>query len=296
MPGLSVVSVLYRASTAEVRRLVRSVEHAGRTAVAAGSVTHVRLVLGDCGSPDLDIRDLVDTLAVEHSSFTYRDFGANLGHSGGCNALVADLGDLPDDEGLVFLNPDAVPEALALSHLAKSLSADGVGIVDARQIPLEHPKAFDPVTGQQSWASGACLGLRAGVFRSVGGFDASQFWSYCNDVDLSWRVRLSGLAAIHVPEAVVFHDKRIDPRGRVVATESQDYFSTLGRLVLADRYGRPDIGRRTARWVATHGSASHRAALDEYTARRRRGLLPPVLPGAESVANFVGGEYAPHRF
>ena len=296
MERLTVVSVLYHASTEEVLRLVRSVEHAARVAVAEGSTTCVRLALGDCGSPELDMHAVSEAGVGEDFSLTYRAFGANLGHSAGCNAVAADLDDLPGEECLIFLNPDAVPEARSLNLLAEALSDDNAGLVDARQIPFEHPKLFDTRTGRQSWASGACLGIRSETFRSVGGFDAEFFWSYCNDVDLSWRVRLSGRAAIHVPEAVVFHDKRVDARGRVIATESQDYFSTLGRLFLADRYGRQDVGIRTSKWVAAHGSSAHRAALAAYEARKRAGRLPTALPGAEMVASFVGGEYARHRF
>lgn len=290
-----VCAVLYDAQPRVIGRLVDSVGVAAQHLRTSGAAASVGLLLGDCGSPLLG-DDPLSGLAALPMDVTYADLGGNLGHSGGCNALAASQLEANDDDVFVFLNPDALPEERALTHLVRVLSRPEVGVVDARQLPFEHPKAFDESTYEQSWASGACLGIRAGVFREAAGFDAEHFWSYCNDVDLSWRVRLTGRLAMHVPEAVVFHDKRLDARGRMLATPTQDYFSTLGRLNLASRYGRPDLVGRTGRWVERHGSASHRRALAEFRMRAERGQVPKPLVGAASVAEFVGGEYAPHRF
>lgn len=296
MPKLVVASVLYDAEPDHVMRFVRAVVLGLDVARARGGIDSVHLLLGDCGSARLTTGVLDALLADSPVEASYREFGGNLGHSAGCNALVEEAGPLAPDDLLVFLNPDALPEASALGQLASVVGRRGVGVADARQIPFEHPKKFDFTTGAQSWASGACLGVRAGVFASVGGFDSEYFWSYCNDVDLSWRVRLKGLEAMHVPQAVVFHDKRIDGRGDVIATSSQDYYSTLGRLFLADRYARPELGRRTIAWAVSHGSESHKKAVAEYRARKSQGATPLPVPGAATVATFVGGEYAPHRF
>lgn len=295
MSVLLVVSVLYGSTARDANRLIRAVACAAERLTETLADVSVRLALGDCGSPGLDIGAVSGLGSRPGLEVTYKSFGSNLGHSAGCNELAFEAG-LTESDPIVFLNPDALPEASAFVYLVSSLSDPNVGVVDARQIPLEHPKEFDPVSLEQSWASGACLGVRAGVFRRVGGFDSDHFWSYCNDVDLSWRVRMAGLSAVHVPQAVVFHDKRMDPTGEMVATESQDYFSTLGRLFLADRYGRPEIGRRTRKWIEGYGSASHRQALRKYEERVAEGSAPAPLPGAASVATFVGGEYAHHRY
>lgn len=292
---LVVMTVLYEADSRSVVRLVRSVELAAASVRGRGEIHEVVLALGDCGSPNL-AEDTVRALPADASiEVRYEAFGENLGHSGGCNAIVRSTPSLPDDR-LVFLNPDALPDERALGHLVNVLAQDGVGVVDARQLPLEHPKAFDPVTFEHSWASGACLGVRRAVFEQVGGFDAEHFWSYCNDVDLSWRVRLTGLNAVHIPEAIVFHDKRLDTRGRMLPTPGQDYQTVLGRLNLATRYGRPDLVRRTTRWIRTHGTDQERAAVAEYRRRVAQQRAPDRLPGASTVAEFVGGDYAPHRF
>jgi hypothetical protein len=130
----------------------------------------------------------------------------------------------------------------------------------------------------------------------VGGFDSKYFWSYCNDVDVSWRIRARGYVAVYVPEAVVFHDKRMDRDGGLIPTSTQDFFSTLGRLHLAHRYGRPDVAADTIKWIRRSGGPEHRRALEVYEAERARNDLPSPIAGAAHVAQFVGQEYAVHRF
>src|SRR5690606_8149726 len=50
------------------------------------------------------------------------------------------------------------------------------------------------------------MGVRASVFRSVGGFDESR--TSGEDADLSWRLQLAGHALVAVPDAVVHIRKR----------------------------------------------------------------------------------------
>ena len=116
-----------------------------------------------------------------------------------------------------------------------------MGIVEARQIPLEHPKKFDPVDGSTSWASGACMMIRAELLQQVGGFDGDSFFMYCDDVDFSWRARLAGYQVIHQPSARVFHDKRIQVDGRLVVSDAERYYSAEAALLMAWKYSRPDL-------------------------------------------------------
>jgi len=41
------------------------------------------------------------------------------------------------------------------------------------------------------WATGACMFVRAGMFREVGGFDA-DFWAHMEEIDLCWRLKNRG--------------------------------------------------------------------------------------------------------
>ena len=64
----------------------------------------------------------------------------------------------------------------------------------------------------------------------VGGFDAHFFPMYCDDVDISWRLRLAGWKVRHAPRAAIFHDKRITIDGAVAISEFEITSGTLARL------------------------------------------------------------------
>ena len=108
------------------------------------------------------------------ASLDYVAFKANTGHGPGQNLLARRLADRSrparDDDVLALVNPDTYLSPDCLAKLVEALE-DDTGIAEARQIPLEHPKAFDPVTGDTPWASGCLIAMRMSVFNSLGGFE-----------------------------------------------------------------------------------------------------------------------------
>jgi hypothetical protein len=74
---------------------------------------------------------------------------------------------------------------------------------------------------------------------------------YCDDVDFSWRARLAGYRVVYQPTACVFHDKRLDPDGQIVAGEAEVYYSAEASLMMAWKWSnaRP-AGAITARAAA----------------------------------------------
>ena len=61
------------------------------------------------------------------------------------------------------------------------------------------------------WVNAACLVLPGPVWQGLGGFDGAYFM-YCEDVDLSLRIRLAGLALVRVPVQVVHAGERASHR------------------------------------------------------------------------------------
>lgn len=291
---LRVAIVLYHNPLGEIWRCIRALNRAVELAIADTGLRSVAIAVGDCSdSPlisDAEVEDLRSSVAAG-VSLDYRWFGANLGHSAGSNALAEGA----TEDAVLFLNPDSYVAPTLLRHLLRSLRDSEVAAADARQVPCEHPKHFDPRTGEQSWASGACLVVRTPVFHAVGGFDAEWFPSYVNDVDLSWRIRLHGGRVVHQPRAVLFHDKRLDAEARVRTTKIEPYAGILGRLMLATRYGRPDIVTETVDVLRVHGSDEQQRALEEFERRRAADRLPAPVP-ADEVAEFIAGEYGRRRF
>jgi hypothetical protein len=97
-----------------------------------------------------------------------------------------------------FLEPQAI-----LSLLRMAAAHDGQALVEAARFPVEHAKAYHPETFETSWACGHCMLYPAAIWRRLGGFDGG-FQRECDDVDLSWRARRLGLAALTCPHALFF--------------------------------------------------------------------------------------------
>jgi GT2 family glycosyltransferase len=138
--------------------------------------------------------------------------------------------------------------------------------------------------------------VRTRAFREVHGFDDEFFFLHCDDVDISWRLRLAGWRVRHAPSGVVFHDKRIAAHGSIEPSPIEVYHSLRGRLMLARRYARPDIEEETLTMVGRHGSEPQKRAAADFLERAQAGTVPEPISDADRVAEFIDGEYAEHRF
>ena len=313
--ALRVQTVRYGGQAHGLLRMLRSVAAAARHLDGGTAGPTVAVAIGDCGGPegpDALVGEEVLTAAGEildraGIALDYVAFMVNTGHGAGQNLLArraaGSLRTGGDGEILVLLNPDTYLSPNCLSTLVGVLDDETVGIAEARQIPLEHPKAFEPVTGDTPWASGCLIAMRAALFDALGGFEPA-FFLHGDDVDLSWRVRLRGLRVRHVPEATVFHDKELMVTGFPAPTLEEEYQAVLARLLLGHRAERPDVVDQWLGWAGAHGSDLHRQAAAEFLRRRAEGALPATYREAldlsseavASVAFFREGEYAEHRF
>src|SRR5690606_7950226 len=115
--------------------------------------------------------------------------GANVGFGRGHNANAA-RGKAP---WLFVVNPDGVLEPGAWKRLIEHAQGDdrATAAWEMRQLPYEHPKAYDPVTLATGWTSGAATLFRRDAFEAAGGYE-SRIFLYGEDVDLSWRLRARG--------------------------------------------------------------------------------------------------------
>jgi GT2 family glycosyltransferase len=295
-PSLRVQVVLYLHHPGTAMRVASSLAASMRVAKERGVLDRVELYLGDSSPASFSPGEIegIETYG-RHAGFSdtrYVHFDANLGSAGGSNRLA----DGAATDFILVLNPDTYASPGLLAELLDAALEPGVGAVDARQIPLEHPKRYDLATGDTSWASGACMLIRQSAFREVGGFDDTYFFLHCDDVDLSWRLRLAGWQVRHAPTAVVFHDKRIAGHGSIEPSETEVYHSLRGRLLLARRFGTPELEATTIADVERHGNESQKLAVEDFRRQLEEGKVPERIAGAERVAQFIDGEYAEHRF
>jgi GT2 family glycosyltransferase len=314
-PALRAQTVLYGHSRGDFRRLAAALLAAARLAYERGVIGAFSLAAGDCSPRPLeDFNPFDDPEVLEgigdslRPGFGYLHFGGeNLGHAGGHDRLFEALYDGSDDDLLLIVNPDTYPAPSLLVDLLPGLDDPATGIVEARQLPLEHPKAYDPATGETSWASGACFAMWAELFRKLGGFDAASFFLHCDDVDLSWRLRLEGYRVVHRPSARIFHDKRLTAGATVAAGPTEAYHSALAQLIMAHKYSRPDRVEAllcafeaggTGAGAGAGAGDDQASAAAAFRQRRSRGDLPEPIDADHRVGEFTsaGDGFGPWRF
>lgn len=293
--SVDVQSIVYRNDPADLLRTVEAASHAASIATQRGTLSGWAFRFGDC-SPEEALseadRKRMSGIVSEHGgAFEYCFFGENLGHGGGHNRLFA----MGHHSQILILNPDGLLAPTCLEELLGAAAAD-VGIVEARQLPIEHPKEYDPVTRETGWAAGACLLIPRDTYGDLGGFDHETFFMYCDDVDFSWRARLSGLRLLFLPEARFFHDKRLGPAADWPASEAEWYYSAEAALLLPYKFSRDDVLERNLGIFRGSGDQYHRRALAEFERRREGGELPQRLDPDRRVAEFVGTNYSQHRY
>ncbi len=153
----------------------------------------------------------------------------NYGFCEGYNRAIR----LIDEDYILLLNNDTEivdPEWLG-NMMTLLLEEDRVGVVGAKIVSMENPELLDAVGGKVwRWVGigvrigtgerdrrqydnppiepfcvlGAAMLTRRGLFLDTGGFDSSMF-SYSEELDLCWRLRLRGYKVKYCPTAVVRH-------------------------------------------------------------------------------------------
>jgi GT2 family glycosyltransferase len=296
-PTLVVQVVFYRHGAETVSVLLRSLGRSIAYAKEHQSIGDTTLLIGDSSPHQVLTAEQVSELWKAESGqavngLEYHYFDQNRGSAGGNNFLFA----LAQSDLVLIINPDCYASPSLISELCQGMSDSHTGIIEARQLPLEHPKEFDRVTGETSWATGACMLVRRSVIELLGGFDEKSFFMYCDDVDFSWRSRLAGYRVLYQPSACVFHDKRLDADGQIVPGEAEVYYSAEASLMMAWKWSRPDLVEWNRERLLTSGSELHRKAVEVFDSRRERNDLPPPLDPERRVAEFEGYNYTLHRF
>ena len=182
------------------------------------------VILVDNGSTD----NSLDNVIVENFDFPIikKQLTENLGFAAANNIGAR----LASGKWLALLNADAFPEPDWLENLVKVAGENPeYTFFSSRQIQASNPELLDGV-GDAYHISGLAwrqfysqsakeFGLKkvevfsacaaAGLylrnaFLAIGGFDEDYF-SYFEDVDLGFRLRLIGGRCLYVPQAIVYH-------------------------------------------------------------------------------------------
>ncbi len=212
-PRVSVVIVNYNAGA----RLAQCLD-----CLEAQTFVDFEVIVIDNGSTDGSL------MACEErpSGWSCIRAGSNLGFAAANNRAA----EIAQGEWLALLNPDAYAAPDWLARLvAASERYDWADAFGSTQIDAGNRDRLDgvgdvfhvlaiPYRGHFGWPvssrlpDGECFSpcaaaalYRRSVFAALGGFDET-FFCYCEDVDLGFRLRLSGRSAVQVNDAVVYHE------------------------------------------------------------------------------------------
>lgn len=289
-------TLLYRTPVAAIEKTLDALHHSSFIGRSEGMCNGFLIAIGDASPTRCVTDEQLDEWREKYEHFdqiSYQFFDKNVGTSRGHNALSRAL---DNAEYLIFSNPDVVPDARAIWRMAAAFDDPQVGMVEAKQLPIEHPKDYDPGTGHTSWATTAFAMTPSQLFRELGGFDAKTFFMYCDDLDYSWRVRETGRTVIFQPAAVVFHDKELTVEGKWMPTRAEVQYSAQASLLLAHKWSRDDVVERISKAFAESSVPEQRAALREFQRRKRAGALVPQRDRDHVIGTFTPRAFTKHRF
>lgn len=189
----------------------------------------VEVVVADNGSDDDSLRFLAANYPSVAVVALDRNYGFAEGYNRALDCLEADYFVLLNSDvetapgwceplvGLLESDPGiaaAQPKILAYKDRTKFEYAGAAGgFIDCMGYPFCRGRIMSTVetdTGQYDdvrdvfWASGACMIVRADVYRELGGLDA-RFFAHMEEIDLCWRAQLAGYRIAVQPSATVWH-------------------------------------------------------------------------------------------
>lgn len=293
--GLQIQSVIYGNEKKNLERTLEYLANAVRVErEKSGTLGCVRMVYGD-GTPE-PVFSPNEILALqekyrEYFKLDYKVFGFNSGSAKGHNILAEDC----TAEYMLIMNPDVIMAPRCLIELMYPFHDEEVGMVEARQSPVEHPKEYDVETKETQWATTACAVFRTEIFRQINGFDSDSFFLYCDDVDFSWRLRLAGYKIIYNPLALVYHAKRLDSKGQWEPTKAEVYYSAEAALMMAHKWSNPKQVDQILRNYM-NSTRMYKEIAEKFLQKRKTGALPKPLDPEHKVSKFVEWHYGDYRF
>ena len=295
-PTLQVQAVVYNDKPEFLKKTVFTMANSVRVEKEkAGIIKSVKFVYGDASDEpvlsDSDVQEIKEKTGAL-MEFEYRKFGFNTGYGKGNNLLAENSG----ADYLLIINPDILASSRMLIELFHPFSDEKTGIVEARQTPFEHQKEYDIQTKETEWATGACFMIPAKLFEQLEGFDSDTFFMYCEDVDLSWRVRLAGYKIIYQPLAPAFHAKRLNSTGNWNPSKKEVYYSVLSALLLAYKWSNNEELQRQMYICGSNNVPEYKKAADEFLRLKEEGKLPKQMDPENSVSRFLNGYYTENRY
>ena len=194
----------------------------------------------------------------EHNQIRYIRFDENIGFGPACNAGAAEA----RGKYVLFLNNDTQVAPGCIEALIAEAEKPHVGLVGPKILSMDGSLqeagclisrdgsgalvgyGGDPRTPRYNYnrpvehVSGAAIMIRRDLFDELGGFDDVFAPAYCEDADLSLKVRGKGLLVVYVADAVIAHHLS------KTTNEASSIWDNKRRLVVRNRQ------TLVSRWVS----------------------------------------------
>ena len=292
---LQIQSILYHNDKCAVEKAIAHLDNAIKVYKNTGEEISCVLFYGDASKEPVFFDEDLSKIRERYQHIELIDsifFNENTGTAKGHNRLA----EQSESEYIMVMNPDVLVNPRFFVEMFAGFQDKMVGLVEARQTPIEHPKEYDTKTFETSWSTTACVIFKRNIFEKIKGFDEKSFFMYCDDVDFSWRIRREGYKLIYRPGAVVYHAKRLSMGGAWQPTNAEIYYSAEAALLMAYKWSQPELLKRLLFDFKHSKENVYNKAAQEFERRRRNNLLPKPIDEEHKIATFVDGGYAKHRF
>ena len=184
-------------------------------------------------------------------------------------------------------DPDGIFHHGAISALIRTAKERPPNtLFEFMRFPEERPKIYDQDSWETAWCARSSFAIAARFFVAAGGFDETL--TAFEDVDLSWRVRLSGGLCVLVPTALFY---QAAPSTEVCA-ESQAERLVSGRYLAAKWHHQAFLKAVEAEMIS--GGMPFE---DRHLAQGDASLQPYRSEDIERVCDFSRGfHFSPTRW
>lgn len=147
----------------------------------------------------------------------------------GRNVVFCDADDVVADDWLAVMHHALLDARFVAGRFAGD-RLNTPRVLRSRSLPQQDGLQYAEHLPNLAHAGAGNLGVRRDVFRAAGGFDPAAL--FLEDTDLCWRLQLSGIPLVWVPDAVV----QVRLRGSLGSAWQQGYHYGSGERWLARRY------------------------------------------------------------
>ena len=190
---------------------------------------NTEIIIADNNSKD----DSINFLNQNYPNLKQINLDRNYGFAGGYNRALSQI----EAEYFVLLNSDIEVTENWLTPLIKNMDSDmsiaacqpkiksyhqkdhfeyagaAGGFIDKYGYPFCRGRVLDKIEidkGQYDelsdifWATGACIVVRANIYKEIGGLD-DDFFAHMEEIDLCWRLKNLGHRIVYNPASSVYH-------------------------------------------------------------------------------------------